>query len=80
MEMDFIGAFKLEYGWMVDFSRLIVNVLRDFDVNSEITWIFFKNIYGYGFDRLSIQYVFDLYSEAAEPSTGAGFKSCTHLQ
>ena len=24
MEMDFVGAFELEYGWVVDFSRIIV--------------------------------------------------------
>ena len=23
MEMDFVGAFELEYGWIVDFSRII---------------------------------------------------------
>ena len=23
MEMDFVGTFELEYGWMVDFSRII---------------------------------------------------------
>ena len=23
MEMDCVGAFELEYGWMVDFSRIM---------------------------------------------------------
>ena len=23
MEIDFVGAFELEYGWMVDFTRII---------------------------------------------------------
>ena len=26
MEMVFVGAFELEYGWMVDFSRIITFV------------------------------------------------------
>ena len=25
MEMDFVGDFEFEYGWMVDISRIIVS-------------------------------------------------------
>ena len=35
MEMDFVGPFELEYGWMVDFSRIIVNI---WDMEHAIMW------------------------------------------
>ena len=28
MEMEFVGAFKIEYGWMVDSSRIILQYTR----------------------------------------------------
>ena len=30
MEIDFVGAFELEYGRMVDFSKIIVKFILNF--------------------------------------------------
>ena len=41
MEMDFVGAFELEYGWMVDFSIIITfSLLTLPHWSAKIAWMF----------------------------------------